>query len=287
MAPFDHLTLARLTTDDVERGFALSTEIGWNQNAADWSYMLENGSGWGRTDGNGKLVGSAMALPYGEFGWVCMVLVSPDQRRMGIATDLMNRVIEDLEADGIVPGLDATPAGREVYRQLGFVDIYGLERLWAETVKPSPPTEETPARVEPMTAEMVEEVAAYDAKTFGGDRGALLAQLRDRQPDRAFVARAGEWLAGFVLAREGRQATQIGPVVAEDAAVAMALVSAALDNLEGPAVVDVMDYQTPYLDWLKSCGFEYQRPYIRMLKGRDSPIDEKDYVYSPAGPELG
>ena len=70
------LKRAALSPADAGRGYLLSTEIGWNQTEADWAYMLENGPGLGLTDANGKLVASAMALPYGGFGWVCMVLVS-------------------------------------------------------------------------------------------------------------------------------------------------------------------------------------------------------------------
>ena len=74
------LVRADLSIADSTRGYRLSTEIGWNQTEADWAYMLANGPGMGLSDPHGKLVASAMALPYGSFGWVCMVLVAPDWR---------------------------------------------------------------------------------------------------------------------------------------------------------------------------------------------------------------
>ncbi len=283
---FDGLALAPLGPADAGRGAALSAEIGWNQTEADWRYMLENGHGYGRGDTCGRLVGSAMALPYGTFGWVCMVLVNENFRRRGLATDLMNRVIEDLERDGVIPGLDATPAGREVYRQLGFEDVYRLERLWAERVAIAD-SPETPVVVAPMTAAEIDEVAGYDATTFGADRAALLRHLHGRAPERAFVARAGPWLAGYVLGRDGREVTQIGPVTAEDEDIAIALTRRALDGLDGGVVIDAAERQTGFADWLKRSGFAYQRPYIRMLRGRAEPVDKTDYVFAVAGPELG
>ncbi len=285
--PFDGLELHPLTPGDAARGAMLSAEIGWNQVEADWRYMLDNGVGFGRSNAEGKLVASAMALPYGTFAWVCMVLVSPDYRRRGLATDLMQRVLDQMKERGIVAGLDATPAGREVYRQLGFEDVYGLDRLWADRVAPSPDGGETPARIAPLTMGEIDEVAEYDARSFGADRRALLAHLRQRLPQRAFVARVGEWLAGYVMARDGRQAIQLGPIVAEDPDIAIALARHALDGYAGAAVIDAMDYQAPLIDWLKRSGFEFQRPYIRMLLGRTEPVDQKDYVFAPAGPELG
>lgn len=284
--PFEGLTLAPLTGADAARGAALSEEIGWNQNLADWRYMLANGFGYGRTDPDGKLVGSAMALGYGSFAWVCMVLVSPDRRRRGIATDLMNRVLADLERAGTVAGLDATPDGREVYRHLGFEDIYRIERHWAPAVAPA----ETPradADIVPAGTDDLAKIAVCDSHAFGGDRAALLASLMERQPGRAFVARKGDALTGYTLARDGRQATQIGPLVADDPDIAIALAARALARLRGPAVIDCPGRHRTLIEWIGMSGFAYQRPYIRMLRHRSDPLDDADLVYALAGPELG
>lgn len=288
MDPFKDLTLHPLSPTDAERGFALSTEIGWNQSVDDWAYMLANGPGYGRANADGKLVASAMALPYGGFGWVCMVLVSPDYRRRGLATDLMNRVVEDLEADGIIPGLDATPDGREVYRRIGFTEIYGLERLHL-TVPPVLRDESgrTPVNIRPLTEAEMDEVANYDAALFGGDRTALLADLQRRRPDLAFAAWAGQWMAGYVLGRGGRNASQIGPVMAEDEDIAVALTQRALANVEGAAFIDAMACNRAYIDWVKGTGFVYQRPYTRMLRGHAEPLDDVERIFAAAGPELG
>lgn len=282
------LKRADLSVADAGRGYLLSTEIGWNQTEADWSYMLANGPGIGLTDSHGKLVASAIALPYGRFGWVCMVLVAPDWRRLGLATDLMNGVIEMLQADGVVPGLDATPAGREVYRRIGFVDVYGLERLVAEhaslAASPPPGTD-----IRPLSEADMDAVAAFDAPVFAGDRAALLRHLHGREPARATGAWKEGALTGFALARDGRTWTQIGPVIAAEEDTAKALVAAAANAGSGPdaLLIDAMDYHDGYLDWLKAGGFEFQRPYIRMLHGSDQPLDRKEMVFSPSGPELG
>ena len=181
------LTRHSLSPDDAIRGSSLSAEIGWNQTRDDWKYMLENGFGDGCSDSEGKLVASGMALPYGAFGWVCMVLVSEPWRRRGLATSLMNGVISQLEELGITPGLDATPAGREVYLPLGFRETIGIARLVTERA-------EIPAINLPVSAmelDDLEEIGAYDREVFGADRSALLRHLLDRQPSRAVLARHG------------------------------------------------------------------------------------------------
>ena len=282
--PSEGLVLAPLGTGDAARGAALSEEIGWNQNRADWLYMLANGFGYGRSDAGGRLVGSAMALGYGGFAWVCMVLVSPTWRRRGIATDLTNRVLADLEAAGTIAGLDATPDGREVYRHLGFEDIYRIERHWAAAAAPA----EAPGmEIAPAAPGDLASIARLDAPAFGGDRGALLASLMERLPARAFVAHREGGLAGYALARDGRQATQIGPLVADEAETAIALAAHALAGLDGRAVIDCPDRHGALIDWLGASGFAYQRPYIRMLRRRSQPLDDAGLVYALAGPELG
>ncbi len=281
------LRLHGLAPADAGRGAALSAEIGWNQVESDWRYMLANGTGFGQSTPGGKLVASALALPYDGFAWVCMVLVAPDYRGRGVATDLMRRVLDDLAKRGVMAGLDATPAGREVYSQLGFQDVYRLERLWAETIEELADGPETPVVITPMTEAEIDEVAAYDATTFGADRAPLLRHLHARAPGCAHVARAGQWLAGFVLGRDGRQVTQIAPVTAEDEDIAIALTRRAIEGLDGGAVIDAGEHHEAFTGWLRRSGFAFQRPYIRMLRGRSEPVDQKDYVFAVAGPELG
>ena len=47
------------------------------------------------------------------------------------------------------------------------------------------------------------------------------------------------------------------------------------------------ELQASFVEWLEGAGFEFQRPYARMLLGRSRPIDRKDTIFAPAGPEFG
>jgi GNAT superfamily N-acetyltransferase len=277
------LKLADLVPGDAEAGRALSAEIGWNQTAADWTGMIGCGPGWICRDSAGRTVATALTLPYGErFAWIAMVLVTEAWRRRGIAGALMHRAVEATLEAALIPGLDATPAGRAVYGALGFRDIYGIIRLRAE----NPRLDGGPdrSRVRPLRAMDLPETVAFDRIAFGADRATLLTDLRRRATDLAWIAETGD---GYCLGRAGRAAWQIGPVVAPDNQTATALIRAALGPVSGPVMIDVPDRHGALVDWLCGAGFAPERPYTRMLLGRPAPLDAPERIFAIAGPVLG
>jgi hypothetical protein len=138
-----------------------------------------------------------------------------------------------------------------------------------------------------MRPDEIAEIAEYDTQSSGADRRSLLRRLHGRGPDLAVVARAGEWCAGYVMGREGREVTQLGPLIAEDEDTAIALAHAALAHAEGPVVVDVPAAQRSYVDWLTKLGFTAPEPFVRMVRGGDGRIDQPDYIFSLAGLDFG
>lgn len=283
MASSEVLHRRAIGIDDVPGALALSTEAGWNQIAADWALMLERGHGIGVIAPGGRLVASALAHGFGPFGWISMVLVTREYRRRGLATELLGGCIDALRAEGITPGLDATEAGRRVYEPLGFLPVYGLERLRAEMPRPAASPD---GRLRQVVKADLPGLVAYDAVVFGADRGPILGHLLERAPDVAFLAEENGAVRGFVLGRDGREATQIGPLVADDAPLATALVDRALAATSGPVYIDAIERQAAFRHHLAACGFLHQRRFTRMLLGRDAPFGEPARSFAIAGPEL-
>ena len=60
------------------------------------------------------------------------MLVTAAHRRRSLATRLLHRCIAEITAAGLVPVLDATPAGRAVYAPLGFTEAWSFTRLTAQ-----------------------------------------------------------------------------------------------------------------------------------------------------------
>jgi GNAT superfamily N-acetyltransferase len=289
MGSTDALAVRDLGPGDLPAAVALSAQVGWNQVEADWRLFLDLGHAVGVDAASGGLAATAATLSSGPgVGWVSMVIVRPDHRRRGIATRLLERCATEIEESGRTPGLDATPAGREVYLRLGFRDSRTLAR-WRRKETLAPAATEVPGgvRVRALTPGDVHTIARLDRDAFGLEREPLLSHLAGRSSGFAAVAERAGSPSGFLLGRDGRTATHLGPLVAPDPDVARALARHALERVDGGATIDVNDAATDLVDWLTESGFERERPFTRMHRGPAPLPAEPGWAVAIAGPELG
>ena len=288
MAPSEPTIGGPLSASELSDAEELVREAGWNQVAADWEIFRALGIVY-TVHAGGRVVATAATLPYGKFAWISMVLVAGEHRGHGLGTRLLKHCVAALEQTGHVPVLDATPAGRPIYRTLGFEDLWGYHRLARMDTRPMsdapPPPDGTIIRRIADTDWAA--LCAYDATAFGADRSALLQHLRGRLHGVGLIAQRHSRIAGFVLGRNGRSASHIGPLVAEDDSVAQALLARALSSIEGPIYFDFADAKTRIGAWLAQCGFSAQRPLTRMLLHRGTGFDDVTRTFAVVGPEFG
>src|SRR5215212_9558225 len=137
MAPSEPIIGAALAAAELSEAEALVREAGWNQVAADWEIFRALGTVHAaRVDM--RVVATAATLPYGPFAWISMVLVAGELRRRNLGTQLLKHCIDALRNQDRVPVLDATPAGRPLYRALGFQETWGYHRLARGNAMPLP-----------------------------------------------------------------------------------------------------------------------------------------------------
>lgn len=286
MASTECLAETALEAADLDAAQALVAEAGWNQSRADWQVFLDLGRGFAVRDSSAGLAATAATLPYPSgFGWISMVLVAKAFQRRGIATRLLGRCIQALQDEGKVPVLDATPAGREVYRPLGFRDGWAIMR-WRR--KPGFSGAQSNRRgVRLLMDEDWQGALGLDRQAFGCDRGPLLERLRARSGGFACISEESGRLRGFLLGREGRVATQLGPIVAKDEAAAAELAAWAAERIASPMVVDALMRHDSFSRALAAQGFEKERPYTRMALGREELFGDPARLMAIAGPELG
>jgi GNAT superfamily N-acetyltransferase len=263
--------LSSIMTADIPAGLALVSEAGWNQTAADWRFMLAAGRGRGLRDDSGRLIASSIVLPYRPgVGWVGMVLVGAAYRKRGHATRLIEDAVAYCRTAGLVPMLDATPPGREVYRRLGFADGETIERWRGQGGGGTVAAGVTD----------VERAIELDRAAFGADRSALIVDLAQRA-GAPFLSFAG----GTLLGRRGRTATQLGPLLASERATALTLCERAIDAAHGPVLLDIPARETALRQLLESRGFALERSFTRMSLG--APVALGETMRAIAGPELG
>jgi ribosomal protein S18 acetylase RimI-like enzyme len=275
-----------LAAADIDGALALVQESGWNQVAADWQLFIDLGQALKLPDELGAVAATAAILPYRRFGWISMVLVRGTHRRRGIATALLRQCVDELQSRGLVPMLDATPAGREVYRRIGFTDGWALTR-WRRVGGATKTTAPQDARVRPLRDDDLPAIALLDEHAFGAQRIELLRKLAARSRGFACVAEKGGRIAGFLLGRDGRVATQAGPIVADEPALAQALLAHAAARVEGQLLVDALDREDGLAPVLAASGFQVERGYTRMAQGPWPGFGDASRTFAIAGPELG
>jgi GNAT superfamily N-acetyltransferase len=275
-----------METADIDAGLYLCRCARWNQLKDDWELFLQLSPAgcMVAVNENGKVVGTMATVSYQKkFSWIGMVLVDPKTRRQGIGTKLLEEAIHILSNEKTIK-LDATPAGREVYLRLNFVDEYPLFRMQNDF-----PTSEHASFEDalPLANEDFGKVIEMDEKVFGADRSTILRHMFFLAPHLAYVKKEDGNITGFCLGRPGYNFTQVGPVIANGIGDAMRLVTTALRAINGPVIIDVPHHSEQWISYLSSLGFIKQRPFMRMYRGSNSSLGLLKNQYAILGPEFG
>lgn len=285
MTAATELTTRAFTAADLAAGARLVAQAGWNQADDDWRCFIGHGTAWAVETADRHVIATAATLPYAGIAWISMVLVDEAWRRRGIARGLIERCTREIHGAGLVPVLDATPAGRTVYAGMGYRDVLGLQR-WARGARRRT-TGAAPRGVRPLRPSDLRAIAALDAAAFGAPRPWLLQALAQRSGGFAAVAERDGAVTGAVLGRPGRVATQIGPIVAPDPPVAATLLQYAAAGVPGPVFIDALERHEAFADALEGLHFAPQRPFSRMAWRRDALPGDTACYFAAAGPELG
>ena len=246
--------------------------------------------------------------PPASLAWISMVLVLPEHRGQGHARTLLRESLAWLRQPSqghLLALLDATPAGRPVYLREGFTDLWGFSRWERRSESASVPRRLPPDRSVSLsgpsvTASMLNAVLGLDRIAFGASRARLIEDLIRRAPALARADLVDGDLRGFILARPGRVATQIGPLIARDRHSAETLLDQTLSTVSGPTFIDVPDNRSELAALLTAQGFTRQRPFTRMVldpasPSRPAPVERdtpelagnRALIWAVAGPELG
>ena len=279
--PMIHLRL--MTAADLPLGMRLSGQSGWNQTEIDWRRALDlQPDGCFVAEWNGTPAGTTTTCVFGDTAWIAMVLVDEALRGRGIGRALMRHALTFLDGQGIsTVRLDATPLGQPLYERLGFVVEYRLARY--EGVLAAVDAVRGVAGAVP---EQWEALAALDRTVTGVDRRELLYHLFAAEPESVRVAHADDTVSGFIAARTGSRAIQLGPCIAPPDVSPLLIVDAWGRYPGQRAYIDIPVDNTAATRLAEARGLTVQRYLTRMSRG--TPHRERlDWLAASFGPEKG
>lgn len=245
---------------------ALSQEMSWPYRLADWAAAMEFGRGLALLR-NRTVIGTAGWWPYGETdASMGMIIVSRAEQGRGFGARLTNALLA--AAGPRVIQLNSTEEGRALYERRGFRPIGTIQQHQGifpdlEAASPSP-------LIRPATAEDRQAIADLDHAATGWTRTRMLDGLA-AMADVLVLERRG-LVRAYCMSRLFGRGHVIGPVIAQNAADARALITAALVPLSGQFVRIDTSSATGLGDWLVTLGLERVSNALTMVRGNPAPL---------------
>lgn len=273
----DDVVLLPFADEHLQGALALSQEMAWPYRLEDWAIALELGQGLVLRNGAGTVIGTAAWWPYGEdHASAGMIIVAKAAQGRGYGARLMDALLAAARQRTLT--LNSTAEGLALYERRGFVRIGSIQQHQGVPHQhhAAPPA----SLVRAMAPSDVEAVAQLDRQATGWNRRPMLARLlqvgvcdvlmRDGEP------------RGYAVSRRFGRGHVIGPVVADSAADARALVEAALARL-GRVFVRVDTSATTQLgDWLERIGLRRVGDATTMVLGEQIPATGPARVFALA-----
>ncbi len=215
---------------------------GWNPGLADAdAFWATDPHGFVGAVRDGEVIATGSIVSYQQrFGFMGFFIVRPDLRGRGVGRDFWTWRRDTLLArlqPGATIGMDGVVAMQQFYADGGFTFAHRTARMtWiaAASERQSPAVD--------AASVSFESVAAYDRLHFGVGRDDFLRRWLSPRGGLGVATVAGGRLTGLGVLRPCRDGFKIGPLFADDAALADALLTTMADHVAGRRVfVDVPD----------------------------------------------
>ncbi|WP_323794567.1 GNAT family N-acetyltransferase [Nisaea sp.] len=276
-------TIRTMTGAEVEEAVGWAAAEGWNPGASDaacFTSVDPEGFIGGFIDG--RMIASISVVNYDAgFSFLGFYIVHPDFRGKGYGYTLWQAGMG--HAGERTVGLDGVVAEQENYKRSGFDFAYRNIRFGGV---PKALAVDDAAFLKPLTA-LSDELLAYDRKLFPAPRERFLDAWISALGHTGFAATREGVLVGYAVVRPCRAGAKIGPLFADDPAVARQLAKAAIDAAgDGEVFLDVPEPNGEAVALARALGLEPVFETARMYRGAAPGVD-LERVYGVTTFELG
>lgn len=260
----DGVSLREMCAADLAAVHALSAEVRWPHRVSDWEQALRHGQGF-VAERDDKVIGSGVRWRWGtQHATIGLIIVSPACQGRRVGHLLTSELLKGLDQCSVL--LHATPDGQGLYERLGFVRT-GEVRQHQGTAQPSPPIAlDAGWRLRPAGQADLETLARLDAQARGMLRRALIADLFATADSTVVLDHEGS-AHGFAMLRRFGRGHTIGPVIANDATGAKALIAHLSAMNAGRFTRIDIDFETDLGEWLKGLGLLRVDAPMTMVRG--------------------
>lgn len=262
----------------------LTVGVLWPHRARDLDLFLSLGQGYLATDEIGRPVGSAMYFPMGDdFAMLGMMVTVPRLQARGAGKWLLQRILADCAGRDL--RLSATRSGYRLYAAAGFLPV-GIIRQKQGIARDVGLREAPGLRISHLQPDEEAVLQALDASAYGAVRKQVLDALLPLST--GTVARRGGAVCGFALQRKFGKGMVIGPVVAEDDAMAKALIAPLIRANAGKFTrLDTPVDSEGFLSFLTDAGLVVFDTVTEMRIGPHRRATEGAVIYALASHSLG
>ena len=281
--------LQAMTASEAEQLVGWAANEGWNPGLDDaCTFYAIDPDGFIAVELNGEMVGGgAIVRHHPEFGFMGLFIIHPDHRGKGLGRTLWygrrDRLSSRLAPGGTI-GLDGVEAMCGFYAQGGFHKT--TRHIRFQIARPAPARDKTFLPV-PVGLVPWEQLTNFDRTCFPSPRDAYLRTWIAQPSSCSFASIEDGTLRGYAIARRCRVGWKIGPLFAEDRALATQLFRRCWEAAESaPIFLDVPEGNQEGLALAEEFGMESVFNCMRMYHG-PSPKLRLDRLYGITSLELG
>ncbi len=257
-----------MTREDVDFAIKLAADEGWNPGLSDAGcFHVADRHGFSISEQNGKPVATISAVRYSDdFGFVGLYIVTPEARHKGYGWQIWRHAMRHL--GGCNVGLDAVTEQEATYKKAGFSTYYRSARY--QSVGGG----DMPDGVVSLSTVPFDRVLAYDALCFPASRSEFMHAWLHAPSVHSYGVMEDDEFKGFGVIRPCGMGYKIGPLFADDEAVADTLFRALCASVDDqPVFLDVIEPNKAAQALPKRYGMEEVFVTVRMYTKGEPAID--------------